>query len=98
VLSTDVNAVNGNWKVGVEVGAAYLDMKGSSYLITTLGLHGLYFSPMKCMKSQMLDFVIFLSEKVQDIIVEQLTKFSKMIIHGGTSRVHEKSPMVVWDR
>ena len=81
-----------------EVGAAYLDMKGSSYLITTLCLHGLYFSTMKCMKSQMLDFVIFLLEKVQEIIVEQITKFSKMIIHGGKSRVHEKSPAVVWDK
>ena len=45
----------------------------------------------------MLDFVIFLLEKVQDIIVEQLTKFSKMIIHGGTSRAHKKYPTVVWD-
>ena len=75
-----------------------MDMKGSSYLITTLCLHGLYFSTMKCMKSQMLDFVIFLLEKVQEIIVEQITKFSKMIIHGGKSRVHEKSPAVVWDK
>ena len=69
-------------------------MKGSSYLIATLCLHGLYFSTMKCMKSQMLDFVIFLSEN----IVEQLTKFSKMIIHGGKSRAHRKSPAVVWDK
>ena len=50
------------------------------------------------MKSQMLDFVIFLSEKVQDRIVEQLTKFSKMIIHGGKNKAHKKSPTVVWDR
>ena len=44
------------------------------------------------MKSQMLDFVIFLSEKVQDRIVEQLTKFYKMIIHGGRNKAHQKSP------
>ena len=88
----------GTGKWVYEVGAAYLDMKGSSYLITTLCLHGLYFSTMKCMKSQMLDFVIFLSEKVQDRIVEQLTKFSKMIIHGGKNKAHKKSPTVVWDR
>ena len=88
----------GTGKWVYEVGAAYLNMKGSSYLITTLCLHGLYFSTMKCMKSQMLDFVIFLLEKVQEIIVEQITKFSKMIIHGGKSRVHEKSPAVVWDK